>query len=119
MDKIILEGLEFYAYHGFYPEEQKIGGMYHVDLEIETDLSKAAETDHLSSTLDYGSIYACVKAEMNENSKLIEHVAGRISNSLFRAFLEISKLKVKVSKINPPLAGKAALAAVVIEKERN
>lgn len=34
---ISLEGLEFFAYHGFYDEEQKVGNKYSLDITIHTD----------------------------------------------------------------------------------
>ncbi|MDX5443432.1 MAG: dihydroneopterin aldolase, partial [Hymenobacteraceae bacterium] len=47
MGQIALEGMEFFAFHGFYDEEQKIGNKYGVDLYIKTDLHAAAESDDL------------------------------------------------------------------------
>ena len=57
MSKIIFNNLEFYAFHGVIPAEQKIGSRYLVDIEIKTDLSKASETDNLKDTIDYSLIY--------------------------------------------------------------
>ena len=42
MGQIALEGMEFFAFHGYYDEEQKIGNKYGVDLYIETNLNAAA-----------------------------------------------------------------------------
>ncbi len=36
MGKIIIEDMEFYAFHGHYKEEQIVGNRFLVDLEIET-----------------------------------------------------------------------------------
>ena len=35
MGQIALEGMEFFAFHGYYDEEQKIGNKYGIDLYIE------------------------------------------------------------------------------------
>ncbi len=106
MSQISLNGMEFFAYHGCFEEEQIIGTNFIVDLEIETDTSKSEETDELSDTINYQEVYLLVKKEMEQNSKLLEHVGKRILNSLTTQFSEIEKAKIKISKINPQLGGK-------------
>ena len=53
MSQIALEGMRFYAYHGFYEEEQIIGNNYVIDVYIKTNFSEAAETDDLYKTINY------------------------------------------------------------------
>ena len=77
-----VEGMHFYSYHGCSPEETLIGADYFVDVKIKSDYSSSIKEDELKNTFDYTTIYNLVKAEMNIPSKLIEHVAGRIANSL-------------------------------------
>ncbi|MCA1747113.1 MAG: dihydroneopterin aldolase, partial [Bacteroidales bacterium] len=36
---IKIEGMEFYAFHGHYKEEQIVGNRFLVDLEMETDMA--------------------------------------------------------------------------------
>ena len=57
MGRITLEGLEFFAFHGYYDEEQKIGNKYGVDITVETTLEKAQTDDKLSETIDYEELY--------------------------------------------------------------
>ena len=33
MDKIYLNGMKFYGYHGVFPEENKLGQRFYVDLD--------------------------------------------------------------------------------------
>lgn len=106
MSQISINGMEFFAYHGCFEEEQIIGTNFIVDLEIETDTSKSEETDKLSDTINYQEVYLLIKKEMEQNSKLLEHVGKRILNSLTTQFSEIEKTKIKISKINPQLGGK-------------
>jgi len=106
MAKISLQNMEFYAFHGHFKEENVIGGRFRVDVEIETDISRAAESDSLSDALDYGLVYEVVKKEMKQVSHIIEHVAGRIMNSIYNAFPGIEHVTVTVAKLNPPVGGK-------------
>ncbi len=114
MGRISLEGMEFYAYHGCFAEEQIIGNLFLVDVKIETDTSGAEESDDISKTINYQEIYLIVKTEMERKSKLLEHVASRIAKSLRIHFPAILKIRVKVSKMNPPLGGKLNNVSVEI-----
>jgi 7,8-dihydroneopterin aldolase/epimerase/oxygenase len=116
MGKIQLENMEFYAYHGCFKEEQIIGTRFIVDIEIETDTTKAEVTDHLTDTLNYQEIYQAVKKEMDEKSHLLEHVARRIINAVTSGFPGINHIRVKVSKLNPPVGGKMHQVSMVLEQ---
>ena len=106
MSVISIEGMEFFAYHGCFKEEQIIGTKFIVDLYIETDTSEAEKTDDLSKTINYQSAYLIVKNEMKQKSKLLEHVGNRILSALKKEFNQIEKATIKISKMNPPLGGK-------------
>ncbi len=118
MGKIIFDGLEFYAHHGLYDQEQKIGGKYTIDLELQLDFSVASTTDNLDGTIDYTKIYNIVKAEMSKPSKLIEHVGGRIVSMLFVSFKQVEHVKLKLTKIKPPIQGDIPSVSILIEKAR-
>ena len=67
--KIIIQGMHFKAHHGYYLEEQKIGGQYIIDVEMEYDIQKAALDDNLEDTINYEVIYNLCKSEMAINRK--------------------------------------------------
>ena len=69
MGYIQLECMEFYAYHGHFEEEQKIGNKYIVHLSLKLDLSKAAKSDNLEDTVNYFTVYELVREEMKKKSK--------------------------------------------------
>ncbi|MCK9616599.1 MAG: dihydroneopterin aldolase [Lentimicrobiaceae bacterium] len=106
MGKIQLEGMEFFAYHGCFAEERIIGTRFLVDLELFTDTRQAEQSDDLTKTINYQALYLLVKQEMEKESHLLEHVAQRILTSIHQTYPEAYGLKVKVSKMNPPLGGK-------------
>lgn len=106
MNKIVLEELEFYAYHGFFPLENKMGNTFLVDIEIEYNFLQAAQDDELIQTIDYQKVYDVVKQEMNIVSKIIENVAWRIQNKLKSLFPEIESLLIRISKKQVQLGGK-------------
>ena len=108
MGKISLEGMEFFAYHGCYKEEQIIGTKFIVDLHVSLDTGIAEESDHLKDALSYVQLYQFVKNEMDQKSHLLEHVAKRIMDSLKSGFPRIQRIELKISKINPPIGGKVS-----------
>ena len=117
MGWIIIEGMKFYAFHGHYEAEKIIGTYFRVDVHIKTDCLKAAVSDSLNDALNYHEVFLLVKTEMKKKSNLLENVANRILNLLFEKFPQIKKVKVKVSKLNPPIGGEVENVSVVLLKK--
>ena len=113
---ITINDIRLYSYHGCLEEEAIIGGNYIVDLKIYTDYSIAAKTDNLSQTVDYCEAFEIVKREMKIRSKLIEHAAERIANSLKKELPKILKVTVRLTKIAPPMNGDVDSVSVIITK---
>jgi dihydroneopterin aldolase len=118
MVKIELIGLEFFAYHGVYSEEQKAGNNFIVNLSVAGDFDNAVENDQLEGTIDYEKLYAVIADEMQTRSKLLEHLAGRILNRIIKGHPEIKEIKVAIEKLNPPIKGKCQATRVSISKKR-
>lgn len=116
MGVISLEGMEFYARHGYYEEERKIGNKYSVDVHLYTDFDKAVEDDQLDGTVNYEKVYEIVAQAMSVEAKLLEYLGGKIIKSLKEAFPYLEKVKVKISKHNPPIKGLCRKASVTLER---
>ncbi len=112
---ITLEGLDFFAYHGFLDEEQRIGNHYRVDISVETDFQLASETDTLAHTIDYSKLYALIASIMQQPARLLEHVAHKIITQTVETFPTAKAVEVCVAKQNPPLGGLCAWAKVTIK----
>jgi dihydroneopterin aldolase len=116
MGLIQIEGMEFYAFHGHFKEEQIVGNKFLIDVTIETDMEKPMESDNLKDAVNYQLAYEVVKQEMQKKSHLLEHIAGRILNSLYTEIEGIKKATVKVSKMNPPVGGRANSVNVIVTR---
>jgi 7,8-dihydroneopterin aldolase/epimerase/oxygenase len=116
MGLIQIEGMEFYAFHGHYKEEQIVGNRFLVDLTLETDMDKAVESDNLKDAVNYQIAYEIVKLQMEKNSHLLENIAGRILDAIYAEMEGIQKATVKVSKMNPPVGGKINSVSVVLSR---
>jgi dihydroneopterin aldolase len=118
MGVIKIRNIRIYAYHGCLIEEGKIGSDYRVDLKVKADLSKSAQTDNLSDTVDYVHLNKIVKKEMAVRSKLLEEVAKRILDKILEEIPIVKKAKVAISKLNPPIGGNVAMVTIEMSKRR-
>ncbi|MCF6169727.1 MAG: dihydroneopterin aldolase [Bacteroidales bacterium] len=115
MSTISIEGMEFFAYHGCFKEEQVIGTKFNIDLFMEVDTATAEQSDRLEDTVNYQAVYRLVKQEMDSKSHLLEHVGRRVLESIRGAFPQIEKAKIKIRKLNPPLGGKMDFVSLELE----
>ena len=118
MGQIALEGLEFFAFHGYYDEEQKIGNKYGVDIYLRTDLHAAGASDKLAETVNYEVLYRLTLAEMQQPARLLEHLAHRILDRIMSEFGQVRGCRVSISKFNPPLGGICQRARVTLSRKR-
>lgn len=120
MDKIILQQLDFYGYHGLLKEEKKLGQQFLVDVELFTSLKKAGTSDNMHDSIDYSAVYEMVKGIVEGESKnLIEVVAEEIATSLLKEFSQLEACLIKVMKPNPPIPGSYHSVAVEIYRRKN
>lgn len=105
MGIIKVENIRIFAHHGCLKEETKIGSDYRVDLEVKANLQTSAKSDDLFDTVDYVFLNKVVREEMSVPSKLLETVARRILDRIFKEDKLVQKASVSISKINPPIGG--------------
>ena len=118
MSLIRLEGLEFFAHHGYHHEEQKLGNRYTIDISMSLDVTQAAENDDLEGTVNYERVYRIIAMIMTENTKLLEHIAHKINTQVMTEFSKLNYVESVVSKHNPPLKGICKVASVTLRQDR-
>ncbi|MCL5256429.1 MAG: dihydroneopterin aldolase [Chloroflexi bacterium] len=118
-DKIMVNGMVFYGYHGVHPAEKELGQRFVIDLEMVADLSEAARTDDLSKTLNYSEAYRITKEVVEGPSRnLIEAVAEEIAAKVLAA-LPAAEVTVRVHKPQSPIkAAGAGTPSVEITRPR-
>lgn len=103
-DRIILEDLAFYGYHGVMLEESKVGCRFRIDVECGVDLSHAAKTDEVDDTISYELIFNQVQESFFASRyKLLEALAQRMIDDLFDNFSTIDWIKMRVAKPEAPI----------------
>jgi dihydroneopterin aldolase len=116
-DRLLLEGMEFYGYHGDIEAERALGGRYSVDVELRADLRAAGRSDSLTDTIDYVRCFQLVREVVeNRQYRLLEALAQGIADSLLEQPRALG-VRVRVAK-QPPLRGGFDRFAVEIERER-
>lgn len=120
MDKVYLNQMAFYGYHGVLPEEHKLGQRFLVDLILEGDFQGAANADDITKTVHYGEAYQRVQAVVEgKPRKLLEAVSEAIATEVLQAFSIVEQCTVKVIKPDPPIPGHYDAVAVEITRERS
>jgi len=115
-DRIVLRGIRAEGVHGVLPEEQVRAQPFEVDAVLTVDLRKAARSDELADTVDYGEIVeAIARVITNERHQLLERLADRIV-AVCRADDRVQQVVVTVRKLRPPVA--AAIEHVAVEITR-
>jgi 7,8-dihydroneopterin aldolase/epimerase/oxygenase len=118
-DRIILNDLGFYGYHGLFNEEKSLGQRFFIDLQCGVDLSGPAQTDTIGSTVSYAAIYDAVKTAFEtRRMHLIEAVGQNIVDALFAAFSDIQWVIVRVRKPEAPIAMVRGEAAIELHRVR-
>jgi dihydroneopterin aldolase len=100
--KVSLNGIRFFSYHGFYPEEQILGTEFIVDIETELEVFDSG-SDDLSNTVNYERLLHIATEEMSIPRKLIETVAHSILERIRHEFLPVQIIRVVIRKMHPPL----------------
>ncbi|WP_270167127.1 dihydroneopterin aldolase [Paenibacillus sp. SYP-B4298] len=117
MDTMVLRGMQFFGYHGVFPEENKLGQRFGVELELDLDLRRAGESDDLEQTVNYAELHALVKQIVEGPPfKLIEALANEIASRVLDTYTIINEVAVRVTKPHPPF--EIHFDGVVVELRR-
>ncbi|HNP24115.1 MAG TPA: dihydroneopterin aldolase [Panacibacter sp.] len=97
-----LNELRFFAHHGLYSEEKKIGGEFLVDVFVAAKQVSFPVKD-INETIDYSAIYQLIQNIMQEPEPLLETVAGKIVQAIFNKFSHADTVTTTIKKVNPPI----------------
>ena len=98
MDIVFIEDLKIDATIGIYDWERKIKQTLAFDLELATDISKAAKTDLIEDALNYKAISKRVIAFVEASEyQLVETLAEKVAALILDEF-EVSWLRLTLHK---------------------
>lgn len=119
---IRLDDLQFYSFHGLYPEEKITGGNFIVNIAASFCCSDTTDPivpiSDINQTIDYASIYTIVSRIMSVPHELLEAVAMEIAAAIQRTHSELIAIEVSISKCKPPVPGMTGSSTVSYNWER-
>ena len=118
-DRLAVTGIEGFGHHGVLDFERRDGQVFVVDLVLTLDTRRAARTDDLQDTVDYGTLVAKVKAGIETDPvDLIETLASRLAGICLEDPL-VSSAEITVHKPHAPIQATFADVGVTIRRTRN
>jgi len=120
MERIHIEGLELYAYHGCNEDERREGQVFLLDITAQADLAAACQSDDLRDTVDYSQMIQCAAAAFaGEPCRLVERAAHRCAQALLERFPAMESVTLRAHKPDAPVQSPVADIYVEIQRGRN
>ncbi len=117
MDSIELRGMAFQGRHGVRATEHEQAQEFKVDIEVECDVRKAAESDDLALAVDYSRLYRIARETLEgPHHDLLETLASLIAQRVLELH-GVSSVSVRVAK-RPASMQPIDSAAVHIKRTR-
>lgn len=116
MDTIYLHGLEIETIVGIWDWERQIPQRVVIDLDMGTDIARAAASDDIADTLNYKDVSKRVQALVLERRfRLVESMAEGVARMLLDDF-DIPWVRVRINK--PGAIRGARDVGVIVERSR-
>ena len=117
LDQIKIEGLEIFANHGVFPEENVLGQKFIVSATLYTDTRKAGKTDELTASIHYGEVSAFITEFVKSHTyKLLERVAEELVEDMLQKFDGLEKVTLEIQKPWAPVGLPLETVSVKIER---
>lgn len=120
LDKIRIEKIHTFGYHGVFPEEKERGQNFYVSLVLSLDLKAAGTSDDLTKTVNYAEVVARVVEIVSAKPgfNLIETLAEKIAGTLLRDFPLLQNVEVEIHKPEAPIPTPFGDVSVRISRSR-
>jgi 7,8-dihydroneopterin aldolase/epimerase/oxygenase len=119
-DKVVIERLSVYAYHGVHDEERRLGQRFVISLECRLDLRAAGRADDLRSTVCYAELAdVLVRVATSRQFRIIEGLAEAIASEVLSVFQRVEEVVVRVEKPGAPVPVVLDGVAVEIRRRRD
>lgn len=118
--EVALRNVRFFAFHGFYPEEQLLGNEYFVDVilgfvpenALKQNLNTSEDGGAFERTINYEEVYQLIAEAMSQPRQLLESVCEDILQALLQNYSFLIDAQVQIRKSNPPFGGDQATSSV-------
>lgn len=116
MDTLFISGLKLKTRVGVYDWEHHAPQPVVFDLELHTDLKKAAQSGQLNDTIDYATLADRLQQfTLQQHFELIETLAEEMATFILENY-SVTRLRLKINKIEAIKS--AAGVGLIIERSR-
>jgi dihydroneopterin aldolase len=120
LDKISLHNIHLFAYHGVFPEEQKLGQKFIISVDLYADLTKICTSDLIDDGFCYGDMTQKIITFCSHNQY---HTLEALSHGLGKYLFFINKMLhhviIKIEKPNAPINCHIDSVSVEIHRKRS
>ena len=114
-----IENIELWARVGVLDKERELGQLFSLDIFLWTDFEECTENDDIKKTVDYSKLVQILK---DQSKKIYCFTIEKYSNEILEIVdqeLKLSKVKIILSKCNPPITGFDGTVSIVRILENN
>ena len=116
---IKLRNCAFFARHGVYSEEEKLGQRFFVDAVLRVEGGRGLSQDDIEGTVDYGIAFSQIEKIVTGTRRyLIEALALDIAKALVTSFKPVQHVIITIRKPNAPVNGILDHVEVTVEYSR-
>ncbi|MCC0806604.1 dihydroneopterin aldolase [Methylobacterium sp. W2] len=118
-DRILVERIAVFAYHGLLEEEARIGQRFYISLDCRMDLRPAGLSDDMAKTVSYADLTEIVvRIATTRRFALIEALAEAIADEILDRFEGVDSIIVRVDKPSAPVPAVIDGVAISILRSR-
>ena len=100
-----IENIKLWARVGVLDEERELGQLFSLDIFLWTDFEKCSANDDIKKTIDYSRLVEILKGQSKKiYCFTIEKYSKAILEIIDQEF-KLSKIKIILTKCNPPVVG--------------
>jgi len=114
-----IENIKLWARVGVLDEERKLGQLFSLDIFLWTDFEKCTVDDDVKKTVDYSKLIQILK---DQSMKIYCFTIEKYSNAILEIIdqeFKLSKIKIILTKCNPPITGFDGKVSIVRIIENN
>ena len=100
-----IENIKLWARVGVLDKERELGQLFNLDVFLWTDFEKCTANDDIKKTVDYSKLVEILK---NQSKKIYCFTIEKYSNAILEIVdkeFKLSKIKIILTKCNPPITG--------------
>ena len=108
-----IENIKLWSRVGVLDEERELGQLFILDILLWADFEKCTVTDDIKKTVDYSKLVQILK---DQSKKIYCFTIEKYSNEILEIInqeFKLSKVKIILTKCNPPITGFDGTVSIV------